>query len=155
MSGLRLIPVLSSCLLLMACAHGLVRGGPERVTVGADIVVQRQGSQLHYQGELTAQGLAALRDFAEGRVVQSLVITSSGGEINVGMDFGEWVFARGLNVEVSKYCLSSCANYVFPAAWQKFLPTGGRWWPGMAVHASATCPTNWYRWSMNRCRRCR
>ncbi|HGE8268061.1 TPA: hypothetical protein ACGD2I_002570 [Aeromonas hydrophila] len=37
------------------------------------------------------------------------------------MDFGEWVFNKKLDVQVDGYCLSSCANYVFPAANNKLL----------------------------------
>lgn len=49
------------------------------------------------------------------------MINSRGGEIGLGMDLGELVYEHQLNVEVPKYCFSSCANYVFPAGKVKYL----------------------------------
>jgi hypothetical protein len=50
-----------------------------------------------------------------------LRITSSGGDVNLGMDLGEWVFGHHLDVEIVGYCFSSCANYVFLAGRTKVL----------------------------------
>ena len=50
-----------------------------------------------------------------------LKVTSSGGDITLGMELGEWVFRNGLDVEVVDHCFSSCANYVFTAGKAKYL----------------------------------
>ena len=50
-----------------------------------------------------------------------LAIRSPGGEVNTGMALGTWVHAHRLTVKVMEFCLSSCANYVFPAAPQKIV----------------------------------
>jgi len=50
-----------------------------------------------------------------------LSIRSQGGEVNAGMDLGSWVRAHKLNVRVMEFCLSSCANYVFPAGIEKIV----------------------------------
>ena len=50
-----------------------------------------------------------------------LSIRSPGGEVNAGMDLGSWVRAHKLNVRVMEFCLSSCANYVFPAGIEKIV----------------------------------
>lgn len=52
---------------------------------------------------------------------QLLVINSGGGDIDAGMDMGDWIFDRGISVEVEEQCASSCANYIFTAARQKIL----------------------------------
>lgn len=50
-----------------------------------------------------------------------LDIKSKGGEINLGMELGEFIFKHQINVAVSEYCFSSCANYVFTSAKMKEL----------------------------------
>ena len=50
-----------------------------------------------------------------------LVIKSAGGDILAGIKLGRWVYQNQLDVKVNKYCLSSCANYVFPAGKNKIL----------------------------------
>ena len=52
------------------------------------------------------------------------MITSSGGAVEAGIALGTWVFEHQLDVEVPKYCLSSCANYVFPAGNRKYIGPG-------------------------------
>lgn len=83
--------------------------------------VAASDGQLVYEGEITEQANKAL--FAlYGNLDPKpavLAIRSEGGEINAGMDLGEWLHARQLDVKVTGYCLSSCANYVFPAARNK------------------------------------
>ena len=45
--------------------------------------------------------------------IKWLAIKSVGGEVNLGLDLAEFINKNSLNVEVTEYCLSSCANYVF------------------------------------------
>jgi hypothetical protein len=108
-------------------------GIDEAVYCQDNVVVSRQGQQIYYQGELTQQGLWAIERITKDRPVSTLVITSSGGEINTGMDFGDWVHEHGVSVVVDDSCLSSCANYVFTAAWQKTILPGAL----VAWHGSA------------------
>jgi hypothetical protein len=93
--------------------------------------IQRANDVVAYDGELLAEGLAALVRDEHG--LRILMIRSGGGSIEVGMDFGEWVLARGLAVVVQDYCLSSCANYVFVAGHSKAVLRGGV----VAWHGSA------------------
>lgn len=76
---------------------------------------------LSYDGDLTEDGfLEFQRIFSENKqLVKWVDIKSKGGEINVGMDFGDFIHSQGLNLSVAEYCLSSCANYVFTAAASK------------------------------------
>lgn len=48
--------------------------------------------------------------------IETLRITSPGGEIASGIEFGYFVKEKGLEVEVSQLCFSACANYILTAA---------------------------------------
>lgn len=50
-----------------------------------------------------------------------LSIQSVGGNVLTGISLGRWVRANNLDVKVLEYCLSSCANYVFPAGGRKIV----------------------------------
>jgi hypothetical protein len=98
-----------------------------------NVLVTRVGDQVRYSGELTETGYGTLRQLTDGRPIRTLVIHSAGGEITVGMDFGDWVYERRVDVVVEEVCLSSCANYVFPAAKTKVIARGAV----VAWHGSA------------------
>ncbi len=77
-----------------------------------------------YRGDIDAD---ANRDFFEdvaGRPVTELVITSMGGSVEAAIALGRWVNERGMDVVVEAYCLSACANYVFPAGRHKVIRPG-------------------------------
>lgn len=79
--------------------------------------------QLEYVGSINQkanQQLFALYDSLAAKPAV-LSIRSPGGEVNAGMDLGSWVRAHKLNVRVMEFCLSSCANYVFPAGIEKIV----------------------------------
>lgn len=52
-----------------------------------------------------------------------LLIRSSGGDLDAGMMFGDFISKVNMSVEVIDYCISSCANYVFLAGGTKILNT--------------------------------
>ena len=85
-----------------------------RVTLAPTVVT--------YEGPLDAAGIAEVR--RAGPAVTLLRIRSSGGDVDLGMDLAEWVLERRLDVEVLDHCLSSCANYVFPAGRTKVIAPG-------------------------------
>jgi ATP-dependent protease ClpP protease subunit len=65
---------------------------------------------------------AALFDEYKDKItpeIDTLVITSTGGDVNYGIKLGNDVFDRKLNVVVRDYCISSCANYIFLAGNKK------------------------------------
>lgn len=124
--------------ILAACSQGpsfsLQRdGATDRIRVSDGVRVERERQRLRYRGELTENGLDALKSLAAGSEIKVLEIDSAGGEIVVGMDFGLWIHERGLDVEVNRACLSSCANYVFPAGRHKLIGPGAV----VAWHGSA------------------
>lgn len=52
------------------------------------------------------------------------------------MDIGEWVYDNGLDILVIEKCMSSCANYIFPAARNKEISDGAL----VAWHGSLSDP---------------
>lgn len=87
------------------------------------VVFDKNNKTIFYSGALTERGFEKFRqlltEFKDS--VLWLEIKSKGGEINVGMDFGELIHENKLNLSVPEYCLSSCANYIFTAAAEKRL----------------------------------
>ncbi len=76
------------------------------------------GDTLVYDGMITGETvLEAMRVVRESnKPIKTLKITSTGGEMSVGIEFGYFVKEHDLIVEVSELCFSSCANYILPAA---------------------------------------
>lgn len=76
---------------------------------------------LHYVGPIDEQAnakLFALYDSLKDKP-DTLAIRSKGGPTTQGMALGQWVHDHKLDIKVLEYCLSSCANYVFPAGAHK------------------------------------
>ena len=115
---------------------------PLATAASADTRVSREGDAILYEGYLSAEANEAARALHDAGV-KRLVIDSRGGEINLGMDLGEWVFANGLDVEIGSECLSSCVNYVFPAGRQKLLGASSQLaWHGGAFQDSESMLQN-------------
>ncbi len=77
-----------------------------------------------YTGEISARHNREFFDSVTDTVVTRLVVDSEGGEVAAGIALGLWVFEHRVDVEVSGICLSSCANYVFPAGRRKVIRPG-------------------------------
>lgn len=90
--------------------------------VGAEVSVS--ADTAWYSGSISAEQNQQFFEAVEGKAVKRLVITSDGGEVAAGIALGLWVFENNLDIEVPEYCLSSCANYVFPAGRHKFIGEG-------------------------------
>ncbi|MDW6020006.1 hypothetical protein SBW85_20080 [Vibrio plantisponsor] len=48
--------------------------------------------------------------------ITKLIITSPGGDIAAGIEFGYFIREHNVDVDVRKLCFSACANYILPAA---------------------------------------
>jgi hypothetical protein len=97
-------------LLLILCLPALASAASEGVAV--------------YRGAIDAERNAAFFRDVEGREVERLRITSSGGSVEAGVALARWVHRNGIHVVVEGHCLSSCANYVFPAGARKVIRPG-------------------------------
>jgi len=95
-----------------------------------------QDISIIYRGGISGESNERLFELVKTAelVPTTLVITSKGGETIAGIELGRWVFRNGLDVTVSEYCLSSCANYVFAAGHRKTLePSAAVVWHGGAT----------------------
>jgi hypothetical protein len=88
----------------------------------ADIALT--GEAAYYSGPISAELNQQFFATVKGKTIKRLIITSSGGEVEAGIALGLWVFGHGLDIDVPEYCLSSCANYVFPAGQKKSIGAG-------------------------------
>ncbi|WED22396.1 hypothetical protein L3Q72_03045 [Vibrio sp. JC009] len=89
-----------------------------QIIVPPQYKVMITGDTLVYEGMITGNAvLEAVRLVRlSDKKVKKLRITSTGGDMAVGIEFGYFVRENNLDVEVSQLCFSSCANYVLPAA---------------------------------------
>lgn len=76
-----------------------------------------------YQGEINAINNQRVYDLYQtaNEKPTTLAITSGGGNIDLGMDLGEFILTHHLDVRIEQFCFSSCANYVFTAGHTKWL----------------------------------
>ena len=88
---------------------------PERLSV------RRIGDAVVFEGRIDAAAAATFLALLQAPGVRRVVITSGGGLVDAALDMAEAIHARGLDLEVPRACLSSCANYIFPAARHKRL----------------------------------
>ncbi|MGB5473448.1 MAG: hypothetical protein WBQ78_08215 [Gammaproteobacteria bacterium] len=86
--------------------------------------IRLEAETVYYTGPIAAIQNQELFGLVSGRAVNRLMITSAGGEVEAGIALGLWIHESGIDVEVPEYCLSSCANYVFPAGKHKTIHPG-------------------------------
>lgn len=108
--------MLCSCLLL---APTLAASAQDVETTQAYV----SNGQLEYVGDLDEAANRKLFALYETLSPKPTVLSirSPGGEVNAGMTLGTWVHDHGIDVRVMEFCLSSCANYVFPAGIKKIV----------------------------------
>jgi hypothetical protein len=94
----------------------LTRYGLFALCFSASVEATDLPHSAHYTGPVSAQHNDEFFARVKGQKIKRLLITSSGGEVEAGIALGRWVFLNQVDVIVEDYCLSSCANYVFPAA---------------------------------------
>jgi hypothetical protein len=96
--------------------------------------VEAAGDTITFDGRIDAAAAARFVELARGPDIKRVVITSRGGLVAPALDMADVVRDRGLDVEVPTACLSSCANYVFPAGRNKRLghPRAVGWHGNMA-----------------------
>ena len=114
--------------LLLACT-GSAPAQP------APAVVRSVGDTVVFDGRIEPHSAAQFLGLLRDPKITRLVITSRGGIVSAALDMALAIHERGLDLEVPTACLSSCANYIFPAARRKLLgrPNAVAW-HGNMVH---------------------
>jgi hypothetical protein len=139
----RLARYLAACLALLAAAGGALAQTPPsaRVEVAGDAIV--------FSGRIDRRSVDEFRRALQDHpAVTRLVVTSGGGQVVSALEMGEAVHARQLDVEVPIACLSSCANYVFPAGRRKRLGHAlAVGWHGNMTHVIYTQLTGQSSWN--------
>jgi hypothetical protein len=103
-----------------------------------DVAITIEGTTVTYVGTISEKNAERFLSRVKGKTLTTLVINSGGGEINAGMEIGSWVFDNQIDVVVDGVCMSSCANYVFPAGRFKTITEGSIvGWHGNALTESA------------------
>lgn len=129
-------------LLCGLAATGLAQAQAARASV------ERAGDAIVFHGRIDEASAAAFLQLLRDPAVTRLVITSPGGLVHSALDMAEAIHARGLDLEVPQACLSSCANYVFPAARHKRLGAATAiGWHGNMTHVLYLQQAGLRRWS--------
>lgn len=88
-----------------------------------DVSLLKNGTIL-YRGYINFDGYELLKAEYEKAIAQKqqhpfIRIKSNGGYSLAGMKIGEFIRENHLIVMVDEYCLSACAHYIFPSAFEK------------------------------------
>ena len=127
--------------LALPCAAVLAQAPPSTsVRVEADAVV--------FDGRIDEPSVREFLRLAQDPAIHRLVIRSPGGLVAPALDMADAVVAHGLDVDVDQACLSSCANYVFPAGRRKSLSgPGAVGWHGNMAHVLYRAQQGEEHWS--------
>jgi hypothetical protein len=113
----------AAILLCAACVSGAHAEG-----------VTATGDTITFEGRIDNRSVAEFLRLLQDPAVTRLVIDSRGGLVAPALDMADAIHRRQLDVDVPEHCLSSCANYIFPAGRRKTLG-----WPGaVAWHGNMT-----------------
>ncbi|GGC93883.1 hypothetical protein [Undibacterium terreum] len=106
------------CLLLLSalCQLALAETPPYQIR-------RIDSSTVAYHGVIGKGSTRHLLPFLDAGT-DTLVVTSAGGSADEGMRLAEELRKRHIRLVVDKYCMSSCANYLFLAARQKSVNPG-------------------------------
>lgn len=77
-----------------------------------------------YSGEINAKGVAEFKSALRDGKPREFAIRSQGGDVNAAVEIASLLHKGSLHVRVVDYCLSACANYIFPAGATQELPDG-------------------------------
>jgi hypothetical protein len=126
----------------------LALAAPSHAQPSPTTTVERAGDAIVFRGRIEAGSAARFRELLRETGVGRLVITSHGGLVDAALDMAEAVVDHGLDVEVPQACLSSCANYVFPAGRKKRLGhSRAVGWHGNMAHVLHLQQTGQASWS--------
>ena len=77
--------------------------------------------KIHYEGEITYKKNKIFFDLVDKNKTHDIYINSGGGDVEQGMELGDFIYKNKMNVYITDYCFSSCANYIFTSGKNKFI----------------------------------
>lgn len=69
-----------------------------------------------FRGAITKNSAADLLTLLESSHLNTLVVTSGGGDVMPAIDIAHYLHKHKINLVIDTLCFSSCANYLLPAA---------------------------------------
>ncbi|MBL7003876.1 MAG: hypothetical protein ISR69_07620 [Gammaproteobacteria bacterium] len=131
-----ILPIL---LIISGCASM-----PRHFAPAAELKIEKD--VLYFNGAMQPRIiLEAIRLSEKSKTpITTLRINSRGGDVEAGIEFGYFVYKKGLGVIVEESCFSSCANYIITAGRNTLVKSGAVvGWHGGAHQKDAL----WYQFS--------
>lgn len=101
--------------------------------------INNETNTATYVSEISKENNATFFSSIKNRTIKKLRVNSSGGEVEAAIKLARWIYNNKVDIEVIEYCLSSCANYLFTAAFHKtILPGAIVAWHGNYHHLKQT-----------------
>lgn len=124
------ILVLMALVTLSACSSSPEASSTAKAFIDNNTIV------LH--GAANKSTVQTLLTLAENNPdIKRFRVRSAGGDPMASMNWGYYLFKNDFTLEVEGYCLDSCANYFFPAAYERVLQRNAIVaWSGGATHES-------------------
>ena len=122
------LPLLAAATLLLAAAPALAQPAEIAQPVAAcagGAGIRTAGSVLCFTGDIDRDSTARAQALMADRALTAFVVTSDGGEVTAAIRLARALRARGLPLIVARRCISSCANFLFPAARTKAVAPNG------------------------------
>jgi hypothetical protein len=88
------------------------------------IDISVHGLTVKFNGEISSTSSAEIIKMLTSKKFDTLEINSYGGNARAALTLAWHIKEKNINILVDKYCLSSCANYLFLAANNKTLRSG-------------------------------
>jgi len=104
-----------------------------------------------YGGPITKEAVAKFIEQNKNINYKRITINSGGGDAEAGLHFGMWIAENNIDVRVQIICMSSCPNYVFMAAKNKYIPRGSVViWHGSLEQKDIREESKYYEFLLNR-----
>lgn len=101
--------------------------------------VNNESNTATYTSEINKENNATFFSSIKNLKIKKLRVNSSGGDVEAAIKLARWIYINKVDIEVIEYCLSSCANYLFTAAFRKtILPGAIVAWHGNYHHLKQT-----------------
>ena len=88
-------------------------------------VYTSKNGDIVYTGKINAEGYEKILNKYKNAIPdnkpKNIIIKSGGGSGLVGVLIGRFIHKHDINIKVRDYCMSTCANFIFPAAKEKTL----------------------------------
>ena len=102
-------------------------------------VVNIKSNTASYISEINKKNNAKFFSSIKNLKIKKLRVNSGGGDVEAAIKLARWIYNNKVDIEVIEYCLSSCANYLFTAAFhKKILPGAIVAWHGNYHHLKQT-----------------